>query len=190
MKAKTIITQYFKSLFLILFAAVVLLACSLIGMYLFSDRTVMLILTGLFLLAVIVFNLPMIVYYFRVRIEWKKEDFCCQTIIIHSIERARFHNYYYRGGILVDEGKSVLIDKEDNKYHFIGGSSLASKYLSMEVLKITYLRKTGFLISAELMSESPGQELRNAFTRCFYYYTPEAVRGQFYKKYKGHKKRG
>lgn len=188
MKAKTIITQYFKSLFLILFAAVVLLACSLIGMYLFSDRTVMLILTGLFLLAVIVFNLPMIVYYFQVRIEWRKKDVCSKTIMIRSIERSRFHNYYYRGGILVDEGKSVLVDKDGKKYRFIGGNPMESKHLSTAALQISCLRKTGFLLSAGLVSESPSQELFDSFTRCFSYYIPEAERRQIRKNYKKYNK--
>lgn len=188
MEAKPIITHYFKPLLLILLAVAVMLVCILIGVFLSSNRTVMLILTGLFLLAACVFNLPMIVYYFQVRIEWRKKDVCSKTIIIRSIERSRFHNYYYRGGILVDEGKSVLVDKDGKKYHFIGGNPMESKHLLTAALHISCLRKTGFLLSVGLVSESPSQELFDSFTRCFSYYIPEAERRQIRKNNKKYNK--
>ena len=77
--------------------------------------------------------------------------------MIQSVKRAKLHNYRLRGGAWIEE-KSVLIDTDGKCYYYIG-DSCASKELSWESLHITCLRKTGFLISVELASESQNEEL-------------------------------
>lgn len=192
LNSKYIFKKYFSSLFQIMLAIAVLYAFSLFGLYV-SKSNIMrenafLIATGLFLLVVSIFYLPMIVYYFRVRAEIKQQVFCCKTIVVRKIQRARFHNYYYRGGGLVDEGKSILFDEEGNKYYFIGGNTSALKDLSFEVLKITYLPKTGFLNSVELEKQPPDPKTLYAFTSCFYFYLSKSERDQLCRKNKRNKK--
>ena len=172
MKASDVVHKYFSTLYQVIFAILVLSFLFLFALS-FNDKkeiqkNATIIAIGMFLLLCLP-QTPMIVLFFRVKREIKKGAFICQTVTVRSTKIEKFYNFYNKGGVIIDDERSVLIDSTGSQYHYIGESA-ASNYLVGKEIKITYLQNTRFLISAELISKTADEYLLKIFSSVFVNY--------------------
>ncbi len=158
-----IVKMYFKTFFEYIIISFLLSICFLLTS-LFSTYTVKkyaIILSFVLLNILLSLHAPMLLFFVQVISEMRKDKISCQTIVIQSIKETKHHTFYSRGS-LVDSVKSVLYDTKGGHYHFIGAPA-ASTLLSGESIQVTYLPKTGFLLSVKTSCKSPNQNLIRYF---------------------------
>ena len=188
MKPRTNAYQYFKMLLEYILATALLSVLGFLCCY-WNEQTIvqknaLWFTLGLFLL-LNASKIPLTVYGLRVWTELKKENVSEHIITVQSIKSEKLYNFRTRSGAVLEE-KSVLLDTNGKTYHFIGEHyNHLAKMFQGETMHITCLEKTGFLLSVELRSESPNEELVRSFYRYFFRYISLKERGNLQSKVRG-----
>lgn len=188
MTPKTITYQYFKLLLEYIIATALLSVLTFLGCFFHSQANVqknaVWFALGLFLLLQAP-KMPLTIYGLRVWTELKTGNVSERIVTVQSVKSARLHNFRYRSGGIIEE-KAVLTDTNGRTYYYIGGTgAAAAKTLQWETVRISCLEKTGFLLSVELASKSPNEDLIRFFYKYFSPYLSLKERSELRSKVRG-----
>ena len=170
---QNIIYRYFKTLFHVLAATVILAASTWILGVAIGRNQMWIYALGIFLLTAAV-NGPKIVFFFRVMSECRKKAPQRKLIIVKAIEADERFTFYNRSGALAGEEKSLLTNNEGIKYRFTGNSG-PCPWLIGRKLQIEYLPKTSFLIQVTPCCKATEKDYIRFFRRYFSDYVSKKI---------------